>query len=308
MSLRSTNSILNDIHGVPVKSTTPEPPAATTPSKESLRKNGAFGVQDINEYDPSSTPIPNHTTNAPLSNDRKNNENNICVSSGEACGVLLYYDMAKKLPSSLSLLILKHLKYYINNNTIKIYLIGANRDGFIDTITAPNNSNKYIDETALLTIGELGKNGKNLSFTEKIFKSFNCESESVKWAASFALGNISMSNMNLYIPSLILMINKHIDRQYLFLNLLNEILSKNNKLILFTNITTPLILSNSNSNDEGLRTMIAECLGKFAIIDNKIFYEIEKKLLNNNHNNMYTHATLSVSIKSALQKYTIRYH
>eukprot|EP00484_Ammonia_sp_Unknown_P008564 CAMPEP_0197075724 /NCGR_PEP_ID=MMETSP1384-20130603/211754_1 /TAXON_ID=29189 /ORGANISM="Ammonia sp." /LENGTH=1301 /DNA_ID=CAMNT_0042514573 /DNA_START=883 /DNA_END=4788 /DNA_ORIENTATION=- len=174
-----------------------------------------------------------------------------------------------------------------------------------------HSSNDAHAQVALLAIGELGKAGQDLSTADgnlenKIFNAFTCESESVKWAASFALGNIAIGNMDKYVPSLIDMINKHADRQYLLLNSLKEIITHYSstqalaKLLLpFSETITPLLMTNASSNDEGVRAMIAECLGKFAVIDNKIFMEIEKLLSNKDVN---TRATMATAIKYSLNK------
>merc|ERR1719245_2637513 len=112
--------------------------------------------------------------------------------------------------------------------------------------------------------------------------------------------------MKKYVPSLITMINKHSDRQYLLLNSLKEIIThysstkeRSNKLLPFSSTITPLLLTNASSNDEGVRAMIAECLGKFAVIDSKIFSEIEKLLAAKDVN---TRATMATSIKYGLNK------
>jgi len=166
-------------------------------------------------------------------------------------------------------------------------------------------------QVSLLAIGELGKSGQDLSSSDKnlerkIFEAFKCESESVKWAASFALGNISIGNMEKYVPSLIGMINKHADRQYLLLNSLKEIITHYSttqdlaKLLLpFSKTITPLLLNNASSGDEGVRAMIAECLGKFAVIDDAIFTEIEKLLEAKDVN---TRATMATAIKYGLNQ------
>jgi len=164
---------------------------------------------------------------------------------------------------------------------------------------------------SLLTIGELGKSGQDLSLIDsgletKIFKCMvSIDSESVKYSASYALGNIAIGNMKKYVPSLMEMINNNSDRQYLLLNSLKEIITyysvsaqKSKELLPFTDNITPLLLSNSSSTDEGVRSMIAECLGKFAVIDNKtVFGEIEKLL---DCADVNTRETMCQSIKYCL--------
>eukprot|EP01083_Nonionella_stella_P314611 1134172_1 len=117
---------------------------------------------------------------------------------------------------------------------------------------------------------------------------------------------IAVGNMDKYVPSLIEMINAHPDRQYLLLNSLKEIITHygstkdSAKLLLpFSSTIAPLLLTNASSNDEGVRAMIAECLGKFAGIDAAIFKEIESLLAAKDVN---TRATMATAIKYGLNK------
>ena len=111
----------------------------------------------------------------------------------------------------------------------------------------------------------------------KIYRGFGSDkSESVKWAASYALGNIAVGNMNKYVKVLLKLINDNPDRQYLLLNSLKEIISEaQNEMKPYTESVVPLLLDNANSNDDGIRSMVAECLGKFAFIEPSIYQKIE---------------------------------
>ena len=126
-----------------------------------------------------------------------------------------------------------------------------------------------------------------IKIEDVIYNAFNRESESLKWAALFSLGNMAIGNMNKYVPILLLMIKNHKDRQYLLLNSLKEIITLHSmninlekKLKPFSNTlntVVPLLLTYALFQDEGVRSMVAECLGKFAVIDNKIFEQIDQK-------------------------------
>jgi len=192
-----------------------------------------------------------------------------------------------------------------------LILASADTKSIGEIIKLVDSKNDAHAQVSLMAIGELGKSGQDLSTSDKnlegkVFAAFSRESESVKWAASFALGNIAVGNMQKYVPSLIEMINSHADRQYLLLNSLKEIITHYSstqelaKLLLpFSSQITPLLLKHGSSNDEGVRAMIAECLGKFAVIDGKIFEEIEKLLSSQDVN---TRATMATSIKYGLNK------
>ena len=58
-----------------------------------------------------------------------------------------------------------------------------------------------------------------------IIESFNHNSEEVKSAASYALGNISLGNLGDYVPFVLKEIQAQPKRQYLLLHSLKEIIS-----------------------------------------------------------------------------------
>jgi len=164
-------------------------------------------------------------------------------------------------------------------------------------------------QIALLCIGEMGKTldlSSHNNIEGKIFSAFNRESEAVKWAASYALGNMAVGNMKLYVPILLTMIKENPERQYLLLNSLKEIITvhSNNEqrmeiLKPYGVSIIPLLMANANSNDDGVRSMVAECLGKFAVIDTTIFEEIEKLLKDER---FAIRATMAAAIKFSLSK------
>lgn len=227
-------------------------------------------------------------------------------------GKLLSFDQFKNDLIRSAVPKLSRSSYSAIAQCLSVLILAANDTKSIgEIVKLIDSKNDAHSQVSLLAIGELGKAGRDLSSADKnlegkIFNTFNCESESVKWAASFALGNIAVGNMKKYVPSLIEMINKYTDRQYLLLNSLKEIITHYSstqdlaKLLLpFSSTITPLLLQNAASNDEGVRAMIAECLGKFAVIDAKIFSEIEKLLAAKDAN---TRATMATAIKYGLNK------
>ena len=86
-----------------------------------------------------------------------------------------------------------------------------------EIIKLVGNKNEAQCIVSLLCVGELGKSGQDLSVIDrnletKIFKCMiSIDSESVKYSASYALGNIAIGNMKKYVPSLMDMINNNSD-------------------------------------------------------------------------------------------------
>merc|ERR1719414_902231 len=93
----------------------------------------------------------------------------------------------------------------------------------------PNDSSTAHQQTfSLLVIGETGKHmdlSKINGLKNVILESFNHSNEEVKSAASYALGNISLGNLQAYLPFVLHEIETKPKRQYLLLHSLKEIIS-----------------------------------------------------------------------------------
>uniref|UniRef100_A0A6A7GAE3 Cullin-associated NEDD8-dissociated protein 1-like n=1 Tax=Hirondellea gigas TaxID=1518452 RepID=A0A6A7GAE3_9CRUS len=138
------------------------------------------------------------------------------------------------------------------------------------------SKDETVSHVALLCIGEIGKH-KDLSSTlagRVVFSAFSKESQELKLAASFALGCISVANLDIYLRDLLEKIHECPKFRYLLLNSLREIITFHHLqfdrvkvLRKHTDAILPLLLENANSQDEGERAIVAECLGKMIIID-----------------------------------------
>ena len=65
---------------------------------------------------------------------------------------------------------------------------------------------------------------KNTALKDIILESFNHSNEEVKSAASYALGNISLGNLQAYLPFVLHEIETKPKRQYLLLHSLKEVI------------------------------------------------------------------------------------
>jgi len=130
---------------------------------------------------------------------------------------------------------------------------------------------------ALLCLGEIGRrinlgNYDNLqSAVVSVFDS--SEETSLPTAAAFALGNIAVGNLSKYLPFILQDIVAHPNRQYLLLHSLKEIISRHSdsqeKVKAFQEYhaaVLPLLFKYAESPEEGTRNVVAECLGKLALI------------------------------------------
>lgn len=102
--------------------------------------------------------------------------------------------------------------------------------------------------------------------------------EEVKTAASYALGSLSVGNLKKYLPFLLKDITANPKRQYLLLHALKEVINSQNSQAkldetfeLQLNNIWNVLVENCNCEEEGIRNVVAECLGKLCMVDAKHF-------------------------------------
>jgi len=145
-------------------------------------------------------------------------------------------------------------------------------DGFVQNLKT--NPSPHVMTFSLLAIGEIGRHmdlsGDN-NVRDVIFECFKNTNEDIKSAASYALGNVSLGNLNLYLPIVLKEIDTHPKRQYLLLHSLKEIISAQytsaDTLKPFVAPIWDQLFRHCESSEEGTRNVVAECLGKLCLID-----------------------------------------
>lgn len=108
-----------------------------------------------------------------------------------------------------------------------------------------------------------------------VFGYFSSPSEEVKYAAAFALGNISLGNVEKSLPSILDAIRKNDTQRFLLFITLKEVISKLASVSVapeHLRKVAPdiwsLLIQNLDSVDEDtVRNAIAECLGKISLFD-----------------------------------------
>jgi cullin-associated NEDD8-dissociated protein 1 len=161
---------------------------------------------------------------------------------------------------------------------------------------------------ALLCLGETGKYVELSSHAELelvILDSFLSPIEEVKSAASYALGYLSLGNLQKYIPFILYEIDTNSKRQYLLFNSLKEIISYQSSnpngyqtiKPFITNIWNTLI-KHCECSEEGTRNVVAECLGKLTLLD-------PETLMNNLQSYLECASSLSRSTVVTAIKFTI---
>ncbi|KAJ3111030.1 Cullin-associated NEDD8-dissociated protein 1 [Phlyctochytrium bullatum] len=132
---------------------------------------------------------------------------------------------------------------------------------------------------ALLVLGEIGRSTdvskQSGTIHQVLFELFSSPSDEIKHAAAFSLGNISVGNLSFYLPFVFKAVREGGKRRYLVLVALKEIIARSAPSASAAKLLEPysselwtLLFTNAEeAQDEGTRTVIAECLGKLALSD-----------------------------------------
>ncbi|KAF0974587.1 hypothetical protein FDP41_006619 [Naegleria fowleri] len=138
---------------------------------------------------------------------------------------------------------------------------------------------------ALFTLGEIGRSidlSSHGTVSQDIEACFEEEgSEELKNAASYALGNVSVGNLAKFLPQIIKGIRESPKKKYLLIHSLKEVITQSeaSKLKPFIPEITPLLFDNSQEEEEGVRNVVSECLGKLAINDyDNVVSQLKEKL------------------------------
>eukprot|EP00668_Euglena_longa_P003210 GGOE01003756.1.p1 GENE.GGOE01003756.1~~GGOE01003756.1.p1 ORF type:complete len:1245 (+),score=345.28 GGOE01003756.1:65-3799(+) len=128
---------------------------------------------------------------------------------------------------------------------------------------------------ALTCLGEIGRQLDLSSLQDLISRMrshFDSSSEEIKSVASSALGRVSAGNPQLYVPQILADITSNQQQRYLMLRCLKELITvsattPNSPLVPFVSQVLPLLFEYSESPEEGIRNVVAECVGKLALMD-----------------------------------------
>uniref|UniRef100_A0A3Q2QS02 Uncharacterized protein n=1 Tax=Fundulus heteroclitus TaxID=8078 RepID=A0A3Q2QS02_FUNHE len=125
---------------------------------------------------------------------------------------------------------------------------------------------------ALLCLGEVGRNGSLGGSKEVqgvILEAFSSTNEEIKTAASCALGGMAVGSLNDFMPFMLKEISAQPRRQYLLLHSLKEVISACPGSSLSPHVESiwALLFQHCESQEEGTRNLVAECLGKLTLVN-----------------------------------------
>ncbi|NXS61534.1 CAND1 protein, partial [Brachypteracias leptosomus] len=154
---------------------------------------------------------------------------------------------------------------------------------FIQEAKNPKSS-AAVKVLAFLSLAELGRT-TNLSSQRELksvlLEAFSSPSEEVKSAASYALGSISAGSLEEYLPFMLAEISSQPKRQYLLLHSLKEVISSSpaDGLKPYVEEIWALLFKHCECTEEGTRNVVAECLGKLALVNpSELLPRLKKQL------------------------------
>ncbi|KZV43714.1 hypothetical protein F511_00265 [Dorcoceras hygrometricum] len=175
-----------------------------------------------------------------------------------------------------------------------------------DILKADSSTNSAKQHLALLCLGEIGRR-KDLSSQEHIenivIESFQSPFEEIKSAASYALGNIAVGNLSKYLPFILDKIDNQQKKQYLLLHSLKEVIVRQSvDKAEFDDSSVEkiinLLFNHCESDEEGVRNVVAECLGKIALIEpGKLVPELKERT---SYPAAFTRATAVIAVKYSI--------
>ncbi|KAL8545309.1 hypothetical protein ACS0TY_005475 [Phlomoides rotata] len=175
-----------------------------------------------------------------------------------------------------------------------------------DILKADNSTDSAKQHLSLLCLGEIGRR-KDLSSHDHIenivIESFQSSFEEIKSAASYALGNIAVGNLPKYLPFILDKIDNQQKKQYLLLHSLKEVIVRQSvEKAEFDDSSvekiTKLLFNQCESEEEGVRNVVAECLGKIALIEpGKLVPALKVRTTNLA---AFTRATVVIAVKYSI--------
>ncbi|XP_035244264.1 cullin-associated NEDD8-dissociated protein 2 [Anguilla anguilla] len=137
---------------------------------------------------------------------------------------------------------------------------------------------------SFLCLGEVGRSmnlGGQKELKTIILEAFSSSNEEVKSAASSALGNICVGNLEEYLPFMLKEIGSQPKRQYLLLHSLKEVISGSAAHSLKPHVEEiwALLFKHCECPEEGTRNVVAECLGKLTLVNpSQLLPRLKKQL------------------------------
>ncbi|KAG6611372.1 putative Cullin-associated NEDD8-dissociated protein [Phytophthora cinnamomi] len=143
---------------------------------------------------------------------------------------------------------------------------------FVGDITQTESEKNRV--LALYCLGEFGRKIKLAGYPdvkEIILNCFNNAGEEVKAAAAYSLGSICVGNMEEYLDTIMVKLELG-ENSYLLLTSLREVISDHaakphHGFAMYVDRVLPVLQKMSSRQEEGVRNMVGECMGKLSVTD-----------------------------------------
>ena len=164
---------------------------------------------------------------------------------------------------------------------------------------------------SILALGEIGRIvdlSGNLNIENILFGLLQNGTEEIKSIAAISLGSVTVGNVSFFLPLLLKRLSTSPDRVYLLLTSIKEfvvVLPQSGKAELavqqfkLSEKLLPLLLEQAENKDEGVRSMVSECIGKLASIDSDVYSVIRDRIC---ACSPFTRSTIVASLKFCLAK------
>ena len=158
-------------------------------------------------------------------------------------------------------------------------------------------------------MGEIGRRtdlSSHATIQSVLMASFHSPSDEIKAAAAYALGSVAFGNLGAYLPFILSNIGAQAKLQYLLLHSLKEVITRQSLesavCAEFSPSTIAQILAllflHCESGEEGVRNVVAECLGKLALIaPANLLPQLEERTRSPS---AHTRATMAMALKFTL--------
>lgn len=170
---------------------------------------------------------------------------------------------------------------------------------FISQITSEGSSSVL----ALYCVGEIGHAidlSPSPALLPAVLAGFESSDEEMRSAASFALGSIASGNPSAFLPLILKAVDETSSHEYLLLHALKEMIGRGGKALeAFAPQLLPKLLVFTERDEEGVRSVVGECLGRLtAIAPDVVIPELSDLLTSDD-------ASTRVTVISSLRTATI---
>jgi cullin-associated NEDD8-dissociated protein 1 len=149
----------------------------------------------------------------------------------------------------------------------------------ISVLSGPMNPADVVSvrriQLSMLVTGDVGRlvdlstlDGVTVKLQADYLKFFESNSEDLRNAAAYALGNATIGSQASFLPLIVgnLESGENKKQQYLLLSALREFILKGTAMTVQTYNILPLLENHCFDEEEGVRTMVAECFGALACL------------------------------------------